>query len=92
MENGNLIPQDTEEQRTHPETGPPAEADPLAMYLGQIARYQLLSPAEELEIGKSIARDRSAPRAAAAAGCPRRDRQAGVRAGEGPAWRGCRRG
>jgi RNA polymerase primary sigma factor len=58
VENGNLIPQEHEEQRARPEMGPPAEADPLAVYLGQIARYSLLSQAEELDIGERIARTR----------------------------------
>ena len=58
MENGNLIPQEHEEQHARLEHGPPAEADPLAVYLGQIARYGLLSQAEELDIGERIARTR----------------------------------
>lgn len=58
MENGNLNPQEHEEQRTPLQEGLPPEADPLALYLSQIARYGLLSSAEELEIGERIARNR----------------------------------
>ncbi len=60
MENGNQVPpQEHDEERAPLERGPPLEADPLAVYLGQIARYGLLTPEEELEIGKRIAGTRS---------------------------------
>ena len=56
MENGNQVPpQEHEEERTPMERGPPLEADPLAVYLGQIAHFGLLTPAEELAIGERIA-------------------------------------
>ena len=56
MENGNQSSQqEHEEERTRPQRGPPLEADPLAVYLGQIARYGLLSQAEEIDLGERIA-------------------------------------
>jgi RNA polymerase primary sigma factor len=57
VENGNQgCQQEHEEELT--QRGPPAEADPLAVYLGQIARYGLLSQEEELELGQRIASTR----------------------------------
>jgi RNA polymerase primary sigma factor len=59
VENGNPIPpQEHEEERPLLEQGLPPEADPLAVYLGQIARYALLTPGEELDIGERIAANR----------------------------------
>jgi len=59
VENGNQSSQqEHEEERTRPQRGPPLEADPLAVYLGQIARYGLLSQAEELELSERIAVNR----------------------------------
>ncbi len=56
MKKGNSVPsQEHEEERLRSERGFPLEADPLAVYLGQIARYELLSPQEELEISERIA-------------------------------------
>jgi RNA polymerase primary sigma factor len=59
VENGNPVsPQEHEEERPRLEHGPLPEADPLAVYLGQIARYALLTPEEELDIGERIAANR----------------------------------
>ncbi len=59
MENGNPVPlQEHGEERSRLEHGPLHEADPLAVYLGQIARYALLTPEEELDIGERIAANR----------------------------------
>ncbi len=59
MKKGNQSSQqEHEEERTRPQRGPPLEADPLAVYLGQIARYGLLSQAEELELSERIAVNR----------------------------------
>jgi len=60
VENGNQVsPQEHDEESAPLERSLPLEADPLAVYLGQIARYGLLTPEEELEIGKRIAGNRS---------------------------------
>jgi RNA polymerase primary sigma factor len=54
VENGNQgSQQEHEEERS--QRGSPLEADPLAVYLGQIARYGLLSQQEELELAERIA-------------------------------------
>lgn len=53
MENGNQVPPH-EEERARAQRGPPQETDPLAVYLGQIAHYGLLTPEEELEISGRI--------------------------------------
>jgi RNA polymerase primary sigma factor len=59
LEKGNPVPpQEHEEERPLIEHGFPPEADPLAVYLGQIARYALLTPEEELDIGERIANNR----------------------------------
>jgi len=54
VENGNPIPPH-EEERAHAQHAPPQESDPLAVYLGQIARYGLLTPEEEQAISGRIA-------------------------------------
>jgi RNA polymerase primary sigma factor len=60
VENGNQVPPQEHDEESAPlERSLPLEADPLAVYLGQIARYGLLTPEEELEIGKRIAGNRS---------------------------------
>jgi RNA polymerase primary sigma factor len=58
VQNGNPVPPQEHEEGPRFERGPPSEADPLAVYLGQIARYRLLTPEEELELGARIVANR----------------------------------
>ena len=59
MKDENLTSRARDGPRPAAQRSPLQEADPLALYLGQISRYALLTPVEEQEVSERIARSRS---------------------------------